>query len=36
MSEIKCKKCDSNKIIQNAKITDFSYGNVENNLSIYI
>jgi Zn finger protein HypA/HybF involved in hydrogenase expression len=36
MSEIKCKKCDSNKIIQNAKITDFGHGNVENNLSIYI
>ena len=36
MSEIKCKKCDSNKIIQNAKIADFGHGNVENNLSIYI
>jgi hypothetical protein len=36
MSEIKCKKYDSNKIIQNAKITDFGHGNIENNLSIYI
>jgi hypothetical protein len=30
------QKSDANKIIKNAKITDFGHGNVENNLSIYI
>jgi hypothetical protein len=35
MSEIKCKKCDANKIIQKAKITDFGHVNIENNLAIY-
>ncbi len=36
MSESKCKKCNSVKIIENTRITDFSHGNIEKNLSVYI
>jgi hypothetical protein len=36
MNEIKCKICSSVKIIKNTLITDFSHGNIEKNLSIYI
>tara|TARA_B110000240_G_C13508215_1_gene457538 strand:+ start:3556 stop:3804 length:249 start_codon:yes stop_codon:yes gene_type:complete len=36
MNEIKCKICGSIKIIKNTTITDFSHGNIEKNLSIYI
>jgi uncharacterized OB-fold protein len=35
MSELKCKKCGSSKIIEDARITDFSHGNVEKNPSVY-
>ncbi|TXD52509.1 MULTISPECIES: hypothetical protein [unclassified Polaribacter] len=36
MDEIKCLKCGSEKIIKNTTITDFSHGNIEKNLSVYI
>ncbi|WP_179320911.1 hypothetical protein [Winogradskyella helgolandensis] len=36
MNEIKCKNCDSTKIIKDAKITDFGHANIKNNLSIHI
>ena len=32
----KCKKCDSNKIIQNVKIIDYGHSNIKRNLSIEI
>ena len=31
-----CKKCGSNKIIQEVKIIDFSHGNIKRNLSVEI
>lgn len=31
-----CKKCGSNKIIQEIRIIDFSHGNIKRNLSVEI
>lgn len=36
MNEMKCRLCDSVKIMENMSITDFGHGNVEKNLSVYI
>ncbi len=30
-----CEKCNSNKVIENVKITDLGHGNQKSNLSIY-
>ena len=36
MEQVRCKKCGSNKLMKDLKITDFGHGNVKKNLSIYI
>ena len=36
MEQASCKKCGSNKLMKDLKITDFGHGNVKKNLSIYI
>ncbi|WGK63948.1 hypothetical protein [Croceiramulus getboli] len=31
-----CRRCQSTKIIEDARITDFAHGNVKKNLSVHI
>ncbi len=35
MKTTKCKKCNSDKVIEKLKITDFGNSDIPNNLSVY-